>query len=110
MAKRSIRRKQANRLRKALRASPATMIDLVQYLKDRRYAQTTGEAEKIILDGRVRSESHKLGITKGRKIKDSSILKARMGRELVEEDWEVVDAVQRLVPASYRDTIQVIAA
>jgi hypothetical protein len=37
-------------------------IDLVKWLRDRRYANTAGGAEAIILAGRVKSESHTVGI------------------------------------------------
>lgn len=53
--------KKLNRLRKALRRTPVTYIDLVQYLKDRRYAQTSGEARKMLTDGRVHVDSHVVG-------------------------------------------------
>jgi hypothetical protein len=106
---RPIRRKQAHRLRKALRAEHPAYIDLIRWLKDRRYARSTGEAKKLILDGRVRSESHKLGIGKGFQIKESSKLKAALGRTLEDSDFEQVDVVDRAVSAKFRDTIQVIA-
>lgn len=109
MAKRPIRIKQANRLRKALRNTPETYIDLIDWLKQHRYAQTSGEAEKIILAGRVRSESHKLGIAKGRALKDSARVKLAMGRQLAEDDFEERDVVQRLVPAALRPTLTVVS-
>jgi hypothetical protein len=48
------------KLRKLMRATPPTKIDLVQYLKLRGHAQTTGEAKLLIESGRVFSESHPL--------------------------------------------------
>ena len=110
MSHRPILKKRANKLRKALRRTPTAYIDLIAYLKDRGYAQTSGEAEKIILDGRVRSDSHKLGIGKGTQLKKGSVLRASVGVELTEEDFEEVDIVQRHVPASLRPTIQVMPA
>lgn len=97
-------------MRKAMRRTLPAYIDLVQYLKLRGHAQTTGEAEQVILDGRVRSESHKLGIVKGRKIKDSARVKALLGRALGPDDFEEADVVQRYVDAKLRPTIQVLGA
>lgn len=37
-----------------------TKINLVEWLKDRGYADTTGQALKLIRAGRVKSESHTL--------------------------------------------------
>lgn len=110
MSHRPIRRKQANRLRKAFRQTLPAFIDLVAYLKLRGYAQTSGEAEEIILAGRVKSESHTLGIAKGKVLRDDAKLKALMGREITEDDLREVDVVQRHVPASLRATIQVLPA
>lgn len=50
------------KLRKQLRNTPKRYFDLIDWLKLHRYAQTTGEARQIILDGRVRVESHTIGI------------------------------------------------
>jgi alkylated DNA nucleotide flippase Atl1 len=51
--------KKLRKLSRALRKGRvATYIDIVQYLKDRRYAQTTGEAVRIVRAGRVKVDSH----------------------------------------------------
>lgn len=110
MSHRPILKKRANKLRKALRRTPEGFIDLIAYLKDRGYAQTSGEAEKIILAGRVQSESHKLGIRKSTQLKAGAALRASVGIELGEDDFEEVDAVARHVPADLRSTIQVMPA
>lgn len=110
MSQRPICSKQANRLRKAMRSDLPAFIDLVDYLKIRRLARTTGEAEKLILDGRVSSESHKLGIGEGKKVKASARMKAALGRPLEDDDFEVVPVVDRRVPAKLRDSIQVSSA
>jgi hypothetical protein len=61
VSRRPIRVKQAARVRKALRGGRLDrQIDLVQWLMDRRYASTKGEARAMLLAGRVRSESHAL--------------------------------------------------
>lgn len=110
MSHRPILKKRANKLRKAFRAELPAFIDLVGYLKLRGYAGTTGEAEQIILAKRVKSESHVLGVAKGKKLRDSAKLKAALGRDITEDDLEEVDVVQRHVPAKFRDTIQVLPA
>lgn len=61
MSHRSRDAKRIRRLEKALRRTPNTYIDLVTWLKDRRHAQTTGEALKILEAGRVRNGSHVVG-------------------------------------------------
>ena len=88
MAKRPLNKKAAHRVRKLLRSELPAYIDLIQWLKDRGYADTTGQAEKIILAGRVRSGSHKLG--------------------MVEESER--KRVYRRVPAKLRGSIHVVAA
>lgn len=86
MAHRPIKAKQVAKLRKAFRQTPETFINPVQYLKDRRFARTSGEAREIILAGRLKSESHSVGILKGE-----------------------VDTVA-LVPAKLRSTLTVVSA
>lgn len=50
-------------MRKAVTRKPLpAFIDLVPWLKERGYAQTNGAARDIILAGRVKSESHTVGI------------------------------------------------
>lgn len=62
MARRSIRKKQAAKLRKLIERQPLpAYTDLVRWLKLHGYAQTTGEARKILTDGRVKSDSHIIG-------------------------------------------------
>jgi len=110
VSSRPILKKRANRLRKVMRRTPDGFIDLIAYLKDRGYAQTTGEAEKIILAGRVRSESHTLGIGKASQLRKGAALKAAVGQELTPDDFEEVDVVSRHVRSGFRPTIQVTPA
>lgn len=111
MAKRPIRMKQAARMRKVLRRKPLpAFIDLVSYLKLHGYADTTGQAEAIILARRVRSESHTLGVTKGLKPKADAKLKLVLGKTLENSDYEEVDVVQRCIPAAHRPTLTVLPA
>lgn len=63
MSSRPIEQKRRKRAAKAVRRRPLeASLDLIQWLKDRRYAQTTGEAKKIILAKRVTADSHTLGV------------------------------------------------
>lgn len=62
MAHRPILVKKLNRLRKSMHVSPPAFMDLVAWLKDHRHAQTTGAAHRLILAGKVRHGSHKVGI------------------------------------------------
>jgi hypothetical protein len=104
MARRPVLRKRAHKLRKALRSELPASLDLVQFLKLRGYASTTGEAEKIILAGRVVSESHKLGIkevTRPKKMSQAQIVAGQA------PEPETVDVVDRMVSAKLRDTIEV---
>lgn len=94
MAKRPTTEKKLRRLRKALRRTPPAFIDLVAWLKLHGYADTTGKAHKIILDGRVRSESHKLGIGRGVAVKKGKLVE--------------VDEVHPMVSADIRGTIVVV--
>ena len=109
MSHRPILMKRANRVRKALRQQLPAHIDLVQWLKMHGYASTTGEAEKIILARRVKSESHVLGVVKGRAPKASAQLKIMLGRELTDDDFEESDVVERYVPARLATSIYVTA-
>lgn len=61
MSKRSIQDKKLRRLKKALRLSPPSFINLIEWLRDRGYAQTTGAARSMLLAGKVKVESHTVG-------------------------------------------------
>jgi hypothetical protein len=95
---RPIEVKQRRRAAKALRRStlPA-YINLIEWLKDRRYASTTGEAQKILLAGRVQADSHKLGV------KRMPVLQA-------DQTIREQDVVQPIVPAELRSRIIVTKA
>jgi hypothetical protein len=97
MSHRPNKAKKLRALRKAIARTPLpAYIDLVQYLKDRRYAQTTGQANRLILAGRVKSESHRLGVR---------TVKVFEGGKVIDKD-----VVDRYVPASFRPTIRVVKA
>jgi hypothetical protein len=87
--------KKIRALRRALRKGrlPAR-IDLIAWLKDRRYAQTTGAARQLLIDGKVKSESHPLGV----QIVD---VEDRDGK------LKKIRVLDPLVPASLRGSIHV---
>lgn len=96
MSHRPIEQKKINKLRRQLQqnaGSPPAFIDLVDWLQMHRHADTAGQARAIILAGRVKSESHTLGISRVPK--------------LVANKVEMVDVVDPLVPASLRPTFRV---
>lgn len=64
MAHRPTEQKKLRKLRKLMRQTPTRYVNLFEWLKDRGYAQTTGEARALILEGRVKSDSHTVGIAK----------------------------------------------
>jgi hypothetical protein len=54
--------KRVRRMRRALRKGRVrAFIDLVSWLQLHGYADTAGQARKLIMDERVKSESHPLG-------------------------------------------------
>jgi hypothetical protein len=63
MSHRPIQAKKIRKLERALRkaGAPAASIDLIDWLKTRGHAQTTGAAVRLLLDGKVRVESHIVG-------------------------------------------------
>jgi hypothetical protein len=85
--------KKIRTLHRALRKGrlPA-YIDLVEWLKDRKYVDTVGDAYHLIKEERVRSESHPLGLT------------------AAEVDGKMVNVVERYVSGSLRSTIHVVDA
>lgn len=63
MSKRSSQDKKIRKLGRALRSAgaPPASLDLIDWLKTRGHAQTTGEAVRMLLDGRVMVDSHVVG-------------------------------------------------
>jgi hypothetical protein len=65
VARRSITQKKVARLRKAINRKPLpAFINLVHWLKLHGYAQTSGEADRLILAGKVRAGANKVGFEK----------------------------------------------
>lgn len=89
--------KKVRRMRRALsKGRLPAYIDLIGWLKLHGHAQTTGAAVKLLLDGRVRSESHKLGVR---------IIESGEG-----DDVRKVRILEPRVPAKFRDTLEVVGA
>lgn len=93
------REKKIRALRRALRKGrlPAK-IDLVHWLKLHGHAQTSGEARRLLLSGRVKSESHPLGVRIVDIFNDDGKL---------DHKQKVLD---QFVPAKLRSTIRVESA
>lgn len=107
MSHRPTRRKAANRLRKIMRNTPPLKLDLVQWLIDRGHAQTKGAARKLILDGKVRHESHVLGRVQAPIAKPLTLAQQMAGKSAEVEMGFVVDPY---VDASLRKSITVLGS
>jgi hypothetical protein len=97
MSHRPINMKKANKLRKLMRERLPAYLDLVQYLKDHRLARTSGDAEKLILAGRVKADGAPIGI--------GTI-------PIIDEQGKPAtkDVVQRRIAATLRGSIEVVPA
>lgn len=81
-------------MRKAMRQTPKGFLDLFQWLEDRGYADTRGQARTLILHKRVRSESHVVGIT-------DVTLETPRGRETTRMP-------EQFIPAELRTSLEVL--
>lgn len=93
--------KKARALERAIRKGRVpTVINLIEWLKDRNHAQTTGEAVRLIKDGRVKSESHVLN--------GDAVIEINVGPNLKNPggDTKRVRIFNPLVPSSLRSTIE----
>lgn len=61
MGKGARNRTPARKMRRALRRTPDAYFDLIQWLLDRDHASTRKQAKQLILDGKVKADSHVLG-------------------------------------------------
>lgn len=96
MAHRPIDQKKLQRLRKGLgRRSLPAYIDLIQWLLDRGHVNTAGAARRLLLEGKVMSESHVIGREK------------RLVRPAPNSEPKLVWVAAPLVPADLRPTIRV---
>ncbi len=105
MSKRPIHKKKIARLRKAMRQTPPAYIDLVRWLKDRGYAQTSGEAGRLMTDGKVRVGSHAVGRVKAVVPPARSYVDSLRGKEASEPKEEWVPAP--LIHAGLRGDLRV---
>jgi hypothetical protein len=113
MSHRPIARKRGDRMRKALRHTPDRYFNLIEWLCDHGHAQTAGQARKIILARRVRSDSHVLGIRRepvlvpadGKKVNPFD----KTGAQQREMKVEVQDVCAPVIPVALRENLQVLA-
>lgn len=100
MSHRSIEAKQRHKVAKAFRVTPPRYFDLVDWLVAHKHASTKTKARKLILDKKVRSGSHVLGVR-------------RMKIDVPVLPWliktEEKDVVRPHVPVSLRGKIEVLA-
>lgn len=96
--------KKARAMERAIRKGRVpTLINLVQWLKDHKHAQTTGEAVRLIKAGRVMSESHKLN-------GDKIIERQELNKETGKEETKKYKIFNPLYSSSLRPTLRFITA
>jgi hypothetical protein len=95
MSRRPILKKKAARVRKALRAPLPRSFDLVQYLLDHKHAKTKRAAREMLVEGKVRSESHILG-----REKMPTLVKGEVKLEYVAQPY---------VPVEFKDKLTVLS-
>lgn len=64
MSARPIHAKKIARLRKVMRQTPHARINLVEYLTDRALAPSKRAARTLMIEGKVKAESHVIGRVK----------------------------------------------
>lgn len=102
MSHRSITDKKVRRMRRALSRRPLqASINLLEYLVDRRLANSRREAREMILAKRVRSDSHPLGIGRA---------PVAVKNDKGEIEVELQDVVHPVIPADLRDKITILPA
>ena len=108
MSHRSIRKKQAARLRKALNRKPLpAYFDLVQYLIDKRYATTRKQARELITSKQVSVDGTPVGIQEQRVPNKEGRLRLSIGLALKDEHYETIDAVVPHLPVENRGKVVV---
>lgn len=93
MSHRPINGKRAARMRKAFRKQLPAYIYLPDWLRERDHASSMADVDKLLFSGRVKSESHSLGIHKVPRVVNGEVR-------------EVEDVYYR-VPESMRETLHV---
>jgi hypothetical protein len=106
MSHRPVEQKKRRRVAKQLRRRPLpARIDLIQWLLDHDHAKTRKQARELILDKRVKADSHTLGITVATVPGPTATLDILMGREPTMVEKEVV---AQFVDAKHRKSILVL--
>lgn len=90
-ARNTLEAKRARRARKNFRKVLPAFLDLTDWLKDHGHAQTSGEASRLMVAGKVKADSHTIGRV---------VVAGPRGKEVTIPDPHV--------PADLRDRIQVI--
>lgn len=102
MSARPIEIKRRRRAIKSLRRTPPAFFDIVRWLVDHRHANTQREAREMILAGRVKSDSHPLGI-----LKDQTVAtRTALGTVKIERK----DTVNPYIPVAVKGRITVLPA
>jgi hypothetical protein len=103
VSKRPIQDKKRKRAAKLFRASLPRYFDLVDWLIVRGHAKTKREAKQLILDHRVKSASHTLGVVKAR----TPIINPINGKVMGAREEEVVDS---RIPVERKSEIVILPA
>jgi len=90
MAKRPILEKQARRVERLFSPTPRRLFDLLDWLELHGHADTRGQARKLVLQGKVRSDTHTVGIT-----------------EVEDKHGLPIKVVDRFLPISYLENLEV---
>jgi tyrosyl-tRNA synthetase len=111
VARRPIKTKQVNKLRRQLRKGRLSAhINLLEYLVDRRMAKSRKEARELILAKRVKVDSHPLGVKTHQVLKPATILKIQLGvlpKGSEKDHLEDVEYVDPIVPADVRGRVYI---
>lgn len=91
----TLAKKRSRKLRKLLRQTPYTSIDLVDWLQGRGHCNTAGSARQLLEDGRVEHDGHVVGRVKIPILADDK------------KDIKWLWGASPLVPSSYRDKLNV---
>jgi hypothetical protein len=95
MSHRPINSKRARRVRKALRPPIPRNFDLVQWLLDHKHAKTKREARTLLIEGKVKADSHILG-----RVEMPVAIKGKIEMQFV---------AQPIVSVAHRDNLTVLS-
>lgn len=91
MARRPIEQKKLRRLRKAINRKPLTAyVDIEDWLVTRGHAKSKREARQLMVDGKVKAESHTVGRERVAVRKPLTAIQTLRGEEAPEPELEWV--------------------